>query len=75
VAKSAFHEGVAVPIVRGQSRQALFVSAAGMDQERAAELVRGMHGQHRIPTLVKRADSLARGHERPQPTKAPGARS
>ncbi len=61
VAKSAFAGGSAVPVLRGGSRQPLFVSAAGMEAGRAAELVRGMHGEHRIPALLKRVDQLARG--------------
>jgi deoxyribonuclease V len=29
-----------------------------------------MHGPHRVPTLLKRADQLARGHATPDPAKA-----
>jgi deoxyribonuclease V len=43
---------------------------AGTDAASAAMLVQGMHGPHRIPTLIARADRLARGHERPDPAKA-----
>ncbi len=69
VAKSAFRGGVAIPVLRGESRQPLFVTAAGTDPARAAELVRDMHGAHRIPTLLQRADQLARGHAHPVPAK------
>lgn len=69
VAKSAFARGSAVPVLRANSSQSLFVTAAGMDAERAAELVRSMHGSHRVPTLLKRADQLARGHAAPDPSK------
>ncbi|MFL5294011.1 MAG: endonuclease V [Myxococcales bacterium] len=61
VAKSAFRGGEALPILRGTSRHPLFVTAAGMDAREAAEHVRAMHGAHRIPTLLKRADRLSRG--------------
>ena len=61
VAKSAFREGVAVPVRRGGSARPLYVSAAGIDPAVAAERVREMHGEHRIPTLLKRVDRLARG--------------
>ncbi len=71
VAKSAFRDGVALPVLRGASRQPLFVTAAGMEPALAAELVRGMHGPHRIPTLLKRADRLARGRQRPSPALTP----
>ncbi|EUA42350.1 endonuclease V family protein [Mycobacterium xenopi 4042] len=65
VAKGAFAGGNAIPVRRGSSSRPLFVTAAGMDAHDAAELVRGMHGPHRVPTLLKRADRLARGHAAP----------
>jgi len=40
-----------------------------MNADGAAELVRGMHGPHRLPTLLKRADQLAHGHATPDPVK------
>jgi deoxyribonuclease V len=54
---SAFAERV----LRGQSHVPLFVTARGMPAEQAADHVRAMHGPHRIPTLAKRVDQLARG--------------
>ena len=47
-------------VLRGQSRRPLFVTAAGMDLDVAAESVRRMHGAHRIPSLLARADQLCR---------------
>jgi deoxyribonuclease V len=70
VAKSPFRGADAVPVFRGTSRDPLFVAAAGMHAGEAAQLVRGMHGEHRIPTLLRRADRLARGREQPASTKA-----
>lgn len=70
VAKAAFARGRALPVLRGDSSRPLFVTAAGMDALDAAELVRGMHGAHRVPTLLKRADRLARGRAAPDPAKA-----
>lgn len=62
VAKSFFHGATeAVKVVRGGSIRPLYVSAVGMDSTIAAQRITEMHGQHRIPTLLKRADSLARG--------------
>ncbi len=52
--------GAALEVVRGQSRRPLFVTAAGMDAQQAAEAVASMHGPHRLPTLLKRADQLCR---------------
>ena len=62
VAKTAFRsaEGVAVPVLRGESQRPLFVTAAGMDAQSAADGVRRMHGPHRLPTLLKRVDTLCR---------------
>lgn len=62
VGKTAFLSAaaVAMPVPRGGSRQPLWVTAAGIDPAVAAETVRTMHGPHRIPTLLRRADRLAR---------------
>jgi deoxyribonuclease V len=65
VAKNEFKHGAAVAVLRGQSLKPLYVSAAGMDASRAAALVVSMHGPHRLPTLLKRTDQLARGTEQP----------
>jgi deoxyribonuclease V len=46
----------AVPVLRGDSRRPLYVTARGLPVSEAASLVRGMHGESRIPTLVKRLD-------------------
>lgn len=50
-----------VPVLRGSSRVALFVSAIGTDLDQAARCIAGMHGDHRVPTLLKRVDQLSRG--------------
>jgi len=60
VAKSKFEGAPAVEIFRGGSRRPLHVSAAGLALEEAAAKIRSMHGAHRIPTLLKRVDRLAR---------------
>ena len=61
VAKTAFHTAThAVPVLRGTSARPLFVTAAGMPRDEAAELVRHMAGQHRLPNAIRRADTLAR---------------
>ena len=43
---------------RRGSRKPLYVSAAGCGLQDAADRVLRMHGPHRIPTLVRRADQL-----------------
>lgn len=50
-----------VPVTRGASRAPLYVTAVGIAAEEAARCVRGMHGAHRIPTILALADRLARG--------------
>jgi deoxyribonuclease V len=61
VAKTRFHSAPAVEIMRGESKSPLFITAVGVDPAEAAEGIRKMHGPFRIPTLLKRADQLARG--------------
>jgi deoxyribonuclease V len=60
VAKAAFHTAThAVAVLRGTSVRPLFVTTAGVPRDEAAELVRHMAGQHRLPDAVRRADTLA----------------
>jgi deoxyribonuclease V len=66
VAKRAFRGSPAIPVLRGQSMTPLYVGAVGVEPARAAELVRGMHGANRIPTLLGRVDRLARALETPR---------
>lgn len=49
-----------VPIFRGRSKKPLHVSAIGCPLDHAARSISGMHGPHRIPTLLKIADQHAR---------------
>jgi len=61
VAKRRFEGATsAVPVLRGTSQQPLFVTAIGTDLAAAAACVRAMHGEHRLPTILKRVDRLAR---------------
>ncbi|HMY21762.1 MAG TPA: endonuclease V [Polyangium sp.] len=62
VAKTAFHGAdFAAHVLRGSSRKPLFVTARGIQRDVAAAFVRRMHGSHRLPTLIKEVDTLARG--------------
>jgi deoxyribonuclease V len=47
-------------VYRGESRRPLYVTAAGIEATKAAQLVAGMDGKHRIPALLRRVDRLAR---------------
>jgi deoxyribonuclease V len=61
VAKTGFRTARhAVPVLRGTSARPVFVTAAGMRRADAAELVRLMAGQFRLPDALRRADQLAR---------------
>jgi len=50
----------AADVRRGASETPLYVTAIGMPMDEAAAAVKRMHGDNRIPTLVGRADRLAR---------------
>lgn len=47
-------------IIRGESTKPLYISAIGLDLENAANLVKSMHGDFRIPTLLKKLDVLTK---------------
>jgi deoxyribonuclease V len=53
-----------VEVQRGDSDRPLYVTAVGIDPAAAARHVEAMHGEFRIPTLLRRVDALARGHAR-----------
>jgi deoxyribonuclease V len=61
VAKSRYRDDTwSERVYRGDSRRPLYVTAAGVETAKAAALLSQMHGKHRIPTLLQRADRLAR---------------
>lgn len=65
VAKSLFKDTPAREVLRGRrSRRPLWVTSTG-DLDVAAEMVESMDGEHRMPTLLKRVDQLARGIREP----------
>lgn len=47
-------------VLRGDSIKALFVTALGVDVDVVAECIKGMHGEFRMPTLLKLMDQLSR---------------
>jgi deoxyribonuclease V len=64
VAKTAFRTAThAAKVFRGKSARPLYVTAAGMAIADAAQLVRDMAGQFRVPHALKHADRPARGLE------------
>lgn len=61
IAKTSFKGSLfAQHVLRGQSKVPLFVTAAGMDPVLAARYVTSMHGDYRVPTMVKLVDRLCR---------------
>jgi len=51
-------------VIRGTSKRPLYVTAVGIQHELAAEHVRSMHGDNRLPTLLAHADYLCRHGQR-----------
>lgn len=64
VSKSKFNTATSkvIPVMRGQSQQPLYVSSIGMDTLKAAEMIEKMEGPYRLPTMIKLADAVCRGH-------------
>jgi exodeoxyribonuclease-5/deoxyribonuclease V len=62
VAKTNFAtiDNLKKPIVRGDSIKPLFVTSIGIDLEKASELIQNMHGEFRLPTLLKQMDTLTK---------------
>lgn len=65
VAKRKFHgENIFMKMIeRGKSKNPLFITAEGIDLNQAANLIKNMHGEYRIPTLLKEVDRLSREWE------------
>ena len=64
VAKSEFKGASGIVVFRGSSARPLYVTSAGLEQEKAGERIKRMHGDYRIPAMLKLADRLARGNAR-----------
>ncbi len=61
VAKTRYRNDTwSIPVLRGASQRPLFVTSAGIQTNKAAECVRRMHGDHRIPTILTLVDRAAR---------------
>lgn len=64
VAKNRYRDtSHAIELLRGGSERPLFVTSIGIDYQCAANHVKSMAGEHRIPTLLKMVDSLSRKGE------------
>lgn len=61
VAKTRFQDvPIDTEVCRGESERPLYVTAVGMDEAQARNLIERMHGKHRIPTLLKIVDKLTK---------------
>jgi deoxyribonuclease V len=62
VAKSSFQGNAEYvrEVRRGESEHPLYVSAVGCDLDEAAESILNMHGEYRIPTMLKEVDRIGR---------------
>lgn len=74
VAKSRFKDTPPeAELCRGGSARPLYVTAAGFDPPDARPFILRMHGRHRIPTLLRQADRLARDVAAGGPAAVPAA--
>jgi deoxyribonuclease V len=60
VAKTRYRDAVAIELLRGTSKSPLLISAAGMEPAAAAAFVASLHGEHRIPTMLRLVDRASR---------------
>lgn len=63
VAKRSYHTNAeyVIEVRRGASENPLYVSAIGIDLDKAAEYIQNMNGDFRIPTILNLVDKLGRG--------------
>ncbi len=50
----------ACKVYRGESKKPLYVTSIGIPYDEAGELISSMHGDFRMPTLLKEVDSISR---------------
>ena len=62
VAKSNFHQNLqqVIPVHRGASIKPLYVTAVGTDLQQAAAFIKSMHGEFRLPTVLKEMDRITK---------------
>lgn len=62
VAKTNFHENEqhVIQVLRGASANPLYVTAVGTDVQQAAEHIKNMHGEFRLPTVLKEMDRITK---------------
>lgn len=62
VAKTSFHnnEKMTIPIIRGKSKKPLYISSIGIEASKAAEYLKSMLGDYRIPDILKQLDQVTK---------------
>lgn len=62
VAKTGFHtnKDTVIEVLRGESKNPLYVSAVGIDTLFAAHKIRNMQGPYRIPDILKTLDMVTK---------------
>lgn len=61
IAKTRYRNDTwSISVLRGQSQRPLFITSAGIEATEAAECVRRMHGDYRIPMILNNVDRAAR---------------
>ena len=62
IAKNGFNsqDDIRREVYRGNSRSPLFLTARGVDVDAVKTKVEGMHGNFRIPSLLKKLDQISR---------------
>jgi len=48
------------PLLRGKSIKPLYITSIGIDIDEATKLIKNMSGENRIPTLLKKLDTLTK---------------
>lgn len=49
-----------VAVLRGKSIKPLYITAVGIEKERAAAFIKSMHGDFRFPSILKQVDAHSR---------------
>jgi Deoxyinosine 3''endonuclease (endonuclease V) len=47
-------------LFRGESKKPLYITSIGIDLDKATDLIKNMEGDYRIPTLLKKLDTLTK---------------
>ena len=64
VAKTQFkYAGKHMQVLRGKSKKPLYISSIGLDLYQAADIVRNLQGDARIPHVLKQVDKLTRARD------------